>query len=96
MSFRKTSKGEGGIFNSKIYIADFKPLYSFFFSKKILQYKFPKMRWGGGVRGRLEFFRKFIRLVALPVPYTAFTVFSAGSVTSVLKHCLHRVSDIYA
>ena len=34
---------------------------------KKLQYNFPKMR-GGGVQGRLEFFRKFIRFGSLTLP----------------------------
>ena len=51
MNFQKTSKGGGGvIFNPKIYVADFGPLYtalSDVFRKK-LQHNFPKMRGGGG------------------------------------------------
>ena len=60
MNFRWSSKGEGGgIFNPKIYIANFGPLnwaLKRAFRKK-LQYDFPKMR---GVKRPLEFFRTFI------------------------------------
>ena len=36
---------------------------------KKAQYDFPKMRGGGGVKGRLELFQKFIRfgMAALPL-----------------------------
>ena len=59
---RKVPKGKGVIFNSKIYIADFCHYRRSFGHefRKNLQYDFPKMR-GGGVKGRLELFRKFIR-----------------------------------
>ena len=50
------------------YFADFGPLDSFFrtFSEKKLQHNFPKMR--GRVKGRLEFFRNFIRYGSLTRP----------------------------
>ena len=43
------------------------------YSGKKAQYDFPKMR-GGGVKGRLELFQKFIRFgrAALPLLYTLF------------------------
>ena len=51
MNFRKTSKGEGEvgvILNPKNYVADFGPLYRFFFGTlaKKMQHNFPKMRGG--------------------------------------------------
>ena len=64
MNFRKSSKGRGGggvIFNPKIYVADFGPLYRAFFGR------FPKKKYdmsfrkcGGRVKGRLELFQKII------------------------------------
>ena len=71
MNFRKSPKGggEGVIFNPKIYITDFCHYRRYFvheFRKK-LQYDFPKMR-GGGVKGRLELFRKFIRFGVARLP----------------------------
>ena len=50
------------IFNPKIYVADFGSLKRAFFGsfpKKKLLHNFPNMR--GGVKARLEYFRKFIR-----------------------------------
>ena len=62
ISFRKSSKGGARvIFNPKIYNADFGSLYRAI--KKNLEYDFPKMT--GGVKGRLEFFRKFISFGSL-------------------------------
>ena len=61
MNFRKSSKG-GVISNPKIYVADFCHYKGYFgheFWKKIRNMIFRK--WGGGVNGRLELFRKFIR-----------------------------------
>ena len=51
----------GGIFDPKINVADFGPLHCFFrrFYKNNLQQNFWK--WGEGVKGRLEFFWKFVR-----------------------------------
>ena len=73
MDFRIRSKGRVGvIFNPKIYIADCGHLYRALkgaFQKKNCIMIFRK--WGGlGVKGRLEFFRKFIRFgtVTRPLP----------------------------
>ena len=49
--------GEGVIFNPKKYVADFGPLKRAFSGKKCNM-----------IKGRLELFQKFIRLVASPVP----------------------------
>ena len=60
--------GRGGHFNPKTYIADFGPLNKIFWPwnlKKKLQFDFPKMR---GVKGRLEFSRKFIRFGTVTRP----------------------------
>ena len=70
MNFQKSSKGGGmgGHFNPKTYIADFGPLNKIFWPwnlKKKLQFDFPKMR---GVKGRLEFSRKFIRFGTVTRP----------------------------
>ena len=71
MNFWETSKkGWGVVFNPKIDVADLRPLQRFFsdvFRKK-LQYDFQK--GGGGIEGRLDFLRKFIRFgsVTLPLP----------------------------
>ena len=67
MNFRKSS--EGVIFNPKNNFADFCHYRRYFgheFRKK-LQYDFPKMK-GGGVKGRLELFRKFIRFGVARLP----------------------------
>ena len=53
--------GKGRVGLPKIYIADFGPIYRALeraFGEK-MQYNFPKIR--GGIKGRLEFFRKFVR-----------------------------------
>ena len=57
MDFRKTSKGGGVIFNQKIYVADFGPLYRAFFVcfRKKIATKFSK--YEREVKGRLEFFQ---------------------------------------
>ena len=67
--FSEKLQGVGDIFNPKIYIADFGPLYraSSDVYRKKLQYNFPKMR-GGGVEGRLECFRKFIQFGSATLP----------------------------
>ena len=68
MNFQKSSKrGRGVIFNPKITL-QILDLYKGLFPKK-LQYNFPKMSGGGGVEGRLEFFRKFIRFGSVTRPY---------------------------
>ena len=70
MNFPKNSKGGGGIFNPKIYIADFGPVYRAFFGRfpKKLQHKFPKM-WGRGDQRPFGTFPKiqqlFLKLVAI-------------------------------
>ena len=53
--------------NPKIYVTDFGLLHRAFFGRfpKKMQHNFPKMR---GVKGHLEFFRKFIRLGSLTRP----------------------------
>ena len=54
--------GGGVIFNQKIYLADFGPLNRAFWAwnlKKKLQHNHPNMR-GGGVKGHLKLFWKFI------------------------------------
>ena len=59
----KFQRGGEVIFNPKIYVADFCHFRRYFgheFQKK-LQHNFPKMSGEGGVKGRLELFRKFIR-----------------------------------
>ena len=56
MNFWKSSKGRGVIFYPKIHIADFGPLGLFSGVCNIIFRK-----WGGGVKGRLEFLRKFLR-----------------------------------
>ena len=68
--FSENFQGGGVIFNPKIYVADFGPLYravKWVWGKK-LQYDFLKMM--GGVKGCLELLRKFIRFggVRLPLP----------------------------
>ena len=52
-------RGGGVIFNPKIYVADFGPLYRAFF-----KHNFPKMRWG--VQWPLGFFSKIHRLQLTP------------------------------
>ena len=67
MNFRKSYKGGGGAFSIQKIILPMLELYNLYralnkdFWKfwKHFQYKFPKMR-GGGLKGRLEFFRKLI------------------------------------
>ena len=60
---------EEGTSESLYYLALISPcIYATMSIIKKLQYNFPKMR--GGVEGRLDFFRKFIRFgsVTLPLP----------------------------
>ena len=66
-SEKKLRRGEGGHFQSKIYVADFGPIYVGLFSddfRKKMQHDFPKM-WGGG---GLQVVRKFIRFGSLTRP----------------------------
>ena len=66
--FSEKLQGVGDIFNPKIYIADFGPLYraSSDVYRKKLQYNFPKMREGGG--WPFGFFRKFIQFGSATLP----------------------------
>ena len=67
--FGKVLKGEGGSFSIQKFmlqifaIIDDTVVMNF---RKILQHNFPKMR--GGVKGRLELFRKFIRFGCVRLP----------------------------
>ena len=67
--FSEKLQGVGDIFNPKIYIADFGPLYraSSDVYRKKLQYNFPKMREGGGL-AVWNFSANSSNLVAPPFP----------------------------
>ena len=60
---RVPKRMNGGHFPFKNVCCRFWTFIGFFLDMipKKLQYNFPKMRGGGGVEGRLELFRKFIR-----------------------------------
>ena len=74
INFWKSSKEGGGvIFNPKIYNADFGPLHRAL-NRAYLETncKMIFRKWGGGIKGHLEFFRKFI----WPVPKSSLTMWN--------------------